>query len=683
MSKLIRYCCFLTVLIIFGCDGNQVVLPETTTMYSLNNPTVQEIFHLQDRRNAKELLVFFNHQDATYRYITAMALASIQDTTEAVIDALQEATEDSDEEVRYAAIYALGQTGHERAVEPLVKAFKNDEATANNRLNGMVLESIGKCAPEKYLNYLVKPEKYTKRDTLLLEGQSNGVYRFALRGITNTKGTSLMVEYAKDRDLPVKVRRVAANYLGRVREVDLTSYKSNILEAIRDESDTYTKMALVLSVRHMIDEDTVALKALKKQFSRESDYRVKTNILRVLGSYEYPLVRDLFMNALKDKNDHIRIGAAEFFRKNAFRPDVDAYYAIGGDSTLTDWRLKLNMLGAALANISYTRSAFRANINNNIKDIYTTSKNPYEKGLALEVMAGFAGNYKFLIDESANTENAPYVRSKAIEGLTIIRANPKLAAIFGEYYLGVSAQIRNAFKNAIASDDVGLISLAAGAFRNPKFKYKSQFQYDYDFLKMAQDKLKLPKEMEAYYDLQKTIDYIEGKEETKVEIPNYNHPINWGVLKNINETTFATLETAKGDVVLQFYHTHSPGSVANFVKLANNGFFNGKSFHRVVSNFVAQGGCPRGDGYGSLEYSIRSELSNLKYDDEGYVGMASAGKDTEGVQFFITHSPTPHLDGNYTIFAKVVEGMDVVHQLMVGDEIKKVIVKNEVLDVAK
>jgi len=87
---------------------------------------------------------------------------------------------------------------------------------------------------------------------------------------------------------------------------------------------------------------------------------------------------------------------------------------------------------------------------------------------------------------------------------------------------------------------------------------------------------------------------------------------------------------------------------------------------------VMQGGCPRGDGYGSLDYSIRSELAHLHYDQAGYVGMASAGNHTECTQFFITHSPTPHLDGEYTIFARVTGGMDVVYASRVGDRIKKV-----------
>ena len=95
----------------------------------------------------------------------------------------------------------------------------------------------------------------------------------------------------------------------------------------------------------------------------------------------------------------------------------------------------------------------------------------------------------------------------------------------------------------------------------------------------------------------------------------------------------------------------------------------------LVPNFVVQGGCPRGDGYGSLDYSIRSELPPLSYDREGLVGMASAGNHTEGTQFFITHSPALHLDGNYTIFARVVDGMDVVHQIQPGSKIESIIIQ--------
>ncbi|MCU0288039.1 MAG: peptidylprolyl isomerase [Acidobacteria bacterium] len=128
------------------------------------------------------------------------------------------------------------------------------------------------------------------------------------------------------------------------------------------------------------------------------------------------------------------------------------------------------------------------------------------------------------------------------------------------------------------------------------------------------------------------------------------------------------IKTAKGDIVIVLLINESPGSAANFVHLLKNKFYKDTYIHRVVPNFVIQDGCPRGDGWGAPPYSIGSELGPLYY-EEGSVGMASAGKDTEGSQWFITHSPTPHLDGRYTIFAKVVSGMDVVHKLEVGDKI--------------
>jgi peptidyl-prolyl cis-trans isomerase B (cyclophilin B) len=117
--------------------------------------------------------------------------------------------------------------------------------------------------------------------------------------------------------------------------------------------------------------------------------------------------------------------------------------------------------------------------------------------------------------------------------------------------------------------------------------------------------------------------------------------------------------------------------VQNFVKLAQSGFYDGKTFHRVVPNFVVQGGCPIGNGWGNPGYSIRSEDGPLRF-DRGMVGMATEGKDTGGCQFFITHSPQPHLDGRYTIFGKVVQGMDVVDQLRVDDVMKTVKIKKKV-----
>jgi cyclophilin family peptidyl-prolyl cis-trans isomerase len=144
------------------------------------------------------------------------------------------------------------------------------------------------------------------------------------------------------------------------------------------------------------------------------------------------------------------------------------------------------------------------------------------------------------------------------------------------------------------------------------------------------------------------------------------------MLDDLAEDRLVTINTNRGAITLEMLPEFAPGTVANFIALVRQGFYQDKAIHRVVPNFVLQGGCPRGDGYGSLDYTIRSELPPLYYDEAGYVGMASAGNHTECTQFFITHSPTPHLDGEYTIFARVTDGLEVVHQTQVGDRIKNI-----------
>ncbi len=135
--------------------------------------------------------------------------------------------------------------------------------------------------------------------------------------------------------------------------------------------------------------------------------------------------------------------------------------------------------------------------------------------------------------------------------------------------------------------------------------------------------------------------------------------------------TGAVLHTARGDVEWAFYAAEAPQTVKNFVRLARRGYFDGTVFHRVVPNFVIQDGDPTGTGSGGPGYTIRCEYNALHY-VPGQVGMALSGKDTGGSQWFITHSPQLHLDGRYTIFARVVRGMDVVHRLTQGDAIEKV-----------
>ncbi|BFH69360.1 MAG: peptidylprolyl isomerase [Paenibacillus dendritiformis] len=137
---------------------------------------------------------------------------------------------------------------------------------------------------------------------------------------------------------------------------------------------------------------------------------------------------------------------------------------------------------------------------------------------------------------------------------------------------------------------------------------------------------------------------------------------------------FAQIEMEKGGAVkIELHEKEAPGTVANFEKLANEGFYNGLTFHRVIPGFVAQGGCPQGTGMGGPGYTIKCETQGNPHKHvRGVLAMAHAGKDTGGSQFYITYDAFPHLDGVHTVFGKVVEGMEVVDQIKQGDKMKEV-----------
>jgi peptidyl-prolyl cis-trans isomerase B (cyclophilin B) len=138
-----------------------------------------------------------------------------------------------------------------------------------------------------------------------------------------------------------------------------------------------------------------------------------------------------------------------------------------------------------------------------------------------------------------------------------------------------------------------------------------------------------------------------------------------------------TIITDRGDMKGELFQHNAPGTVANFKKLADQGFYNGLSFHRVIPNFVIQGGCPKGDGTGGPGYTIPCETQggNQRH-ERGVLSMAHAGRNTGGSQFFICHSRdnTAHLDGNHTCFGKVYTGLDVLDSILPGDKIIEITV---------
>jgi len=137
----------------------------------------------------------------------------------------------------------------------------------------------------------------------------------------------------------------------------------------------------------------------------------------------------------------------------------------------------------------------------------------------------------------------------------------------------------------------------------------------------------------------------------------------------------ATIETNRGTIALELYAEQAPKTVANFEKLAGEGFYDGLTFHRVIDKFMIQAGCPEGTGTGGPGYKFEDEFhDDLVHDGPGVLSMANAGPNTNGSQFFITHVPCPHLDGKHSVFGKVLEGQEVVDSIAQDDIMEKVTV---------
>jgi len=147
---------------------------------------------------------------------------------------------------------------------------------------------------------------------------------------------------------------------------------------------------------------------------------------------------------------------------------------------------------------------------------------------------------------------------------------------------------------------------------------------------------------------------------------------------DVKKSYTAMINTSKGMIEMKLYPEHAPVTVNNFVFLAKEGFYDGVSFHRVIEDFVIQGGDPTGTGRGGPGYKFEDEFKNnpLKH-ERGVMSMANAGPGTNGSQFFITHSPQPHLNGKHTVFGKVMNGLDVVDSIEQGDQMIEVTINEE------
>ena len=649
------------------------------------DPVRRRIATAQDERQTAALLPFLRDKKTAYRAAAAEALASVQDR--AAVPALLPLLQDAMPAVRRAAAYALGQAGDSTAVPALSQRLAQPEANALARR--ATYEALGRCVTKQSVGQLwvIKPPA---PDSASAPGRAWGLYRAALRGLATAEAVSQATKLLGQNRQVLAARQGASAALTRMRGQDSTLARVALpvlLKGLGNDPDYFVRANCATALARVAR--SVALGALLRA-TTDVDSRVRIAALRALpvvspanvGVEERrgPTIEAVFskaiapcaqrsLEALQKPLAQEALVGAEWFLK----APLDTGYSVFVRSSYSNelisfaahtphYRARATLLQTALR---HAPAAQRPVIADTIRRRYQRTANQYEKAALLIALSEDPAQFDFLAKEAALTAGPPVVPGAALATLVTMRGSKNFSA-------ARQADFTAALRQALASGDVAQLSTAAEALADAKLVPAPQPD-DLVALRQARDKLTLPREIEPWIALQQTLDKLE-KAPTPTPVPRgtaSQHPIDWAVVQSVPVGQRVRLTTTQGVIELELKVVEAPGAVASFVALVRQHFYDGLYFHRVVPNFVAQGGDPRGDGSGSTPYTLRSELAMLNY-GAGAVGLASAGKDTESCQFFITHLPTPHLDGRYPIFAQVTSGLNVVQRLEIGDHITTV-----------
>lgn len=668
MKKDLHYWILVLTLGLTSCIPNK---PKSDLDFSLDleNKDIQLAYEAAYKKSRDTLFRYFHHKDPTVRFIAVDAFASWQDSS--AIDSIAPLLRDEDENVRIGAAYSLGQIRSIKAESYLTGAFVKFDSLNNNQLfNSTILEALGKCGSAATLKQIAGVKSYLSTDSILVTGQARSIYRFALRDMITPEGTKTCINMVCHPGYPLEAKLYAANYLSRAKNIDLRSSVDTLVTAFNADKDRDIRLALASAITKTKTDK--AFNFLEGEMTRSNDQGIRYVLVSNLKTFSYQQADTLAYQYLKDGDYRIARAAANYLTDHGTAEDSKKYFDYFLNPA-TNRSAHIELLSAANKHTPYTFSVTKGTINNILKDSLLKVADVYRKTDIIKALSYDVTNFVFIRNA---TEKAPdkALQVAGLESFANILGSPYFSKIYKSNYIPYKKQIFSYLIDGLMSKDVGLVSTAAVVLRDPALNFKTFYPSD-SLFRIVLKKQKLPDNIEAYNELATTITYWSGQPVKPAQERGFRM-LDWAVLNNITDSTTCEIVTTKGSIKILLLPSAAPMTVANWVELVKRNYFNGKNFHRVVPNFVIQSGCNRGDGFGAMNYTIRSEFSQLYYDKEGMVGMASAGPDTESAQFFITSAATPHLDGRYTIFGRTIAGMDVVRKIQRGDKILKINMKS-------
>ena len=637
----------------------------------LENPELQALVDLQVQRDGASLAGFLDHEDPGVRARAALALASVQDS--AAGPTLAAALRDPDPIVRRDVAFAIGQLGEPRYGPNLLRALRDE---ADPQVRARILEAVGKVGDVRVIERLLSTplSPYEEADRNL------ALSRMGTRGETLPSGIQHLLAQLKAPDR--WTRETAGYYFGRTRSPGPWAPRAHQVRLVLDslELEDPLGMHLLLGLGALGDpQDNPRL----LRWLRDSpDWRIRANAARALGGRAVEVaVRARLMDALDEPTTHVAYYAAEALSgSKELSPRERQELKVWVSEHPKEWRRAgpvLSLLGRhgeGAFLLDWLGSWEEESVPPRVRALGALAYVPGQE--AMDALVG-----------ALDAEN-PRIRSTALGSLArrwrVEREDPSKQR---RYF--------SAFAVGLGSGDVASISIAAPALADSLFLSFGSLDLLMDAFAGVASQEHLDgvgailaalgetgsPEAEVFIrnaaegqdakvqDIAKRVLSSLSEEEFSPsnEVRPAERTVDWEALRRLGPKPRLVLETNKGEITLVLDTESAPLTVQTIAGFAEAGKYTGVPFHRVVPNFVVQGGdFSRRDGYGGPGFSIRSEFTQTPY-RRGVIGMASSGKDTEGSQFFITHSMQPHLDGGYTVFGWVESGMDVVDSLYEED----------------
>lgn len=636
---------------------------DTSERNRWNSDTVYiDIYNFQHQRNAKGLSRYLSNyppEQNKHLAFAAQAFANIGDTTG--LRQIEKFMFSQDSLVRSKAVYAAGHIKDTASLSMLYRAFEQEKSRHIKAEIMISLANIGGETEEVFLSAF----NYQADKHQLLYGQMKALAKLAEKNISSYKLLPRIAGFLSSERTPDSIKYWASYYLYRSK-MDITDFESDFIKVFKKTDNLYIRNNIVRAMQYTQNEK------LRKFLCRlaaapETDYRLTVSALRSIDKYDFDAVKNKIKGLFNSQNPHKASAAAEYFFRKSSESFADTLYK---KALQTKYREISPILYAG----ALRHSDQKEKISQSIKNAYQKNDGLYRKANFLEALRYYIENYVFLKKVFRNEKNA-LLRYTALTGLSHIRLTKNFDSLAGKTAardkVNLEKKYAELYKEALLSGDPALVTEAAQMLYNPLFNARELYENTF-FIKQAINNARLPTEIEALKALAKTDEYLNGTPVPEFLKPEYYYELDWQKIRQIKPGQKIRIYTNKGEIEAELFINETPQTVSRFLELTKQNYFNNKPIHRVVPGFVIQSGCPRGDGWGSLSRLLRTETAGGTY-REGSLGMASAGKDTESAQWFITQDHTPHLDNRYTRFGKVTKGMETLHKIVPGDRIKKII----------